>query len=394
MWYFDEVFQPTSEGRKSLLKGVAAWLASPEAGWLFENMPCSVDRKIFVTEKDPSDPPGRPKELDSFERDPVAAIRGFDNSEWNERGGCWDFRDEEERQEIVKVLRASSANRLATVKNSVALGLQSDQEPARGAETVFVSLGGARMAPLMRTRMLAEALPTRPDVKHFILLGTNRPLNTAEIGNPNVEEYRREASTEFELMQEAGREELGIDVDRPEFDIGGVAPGVQGDPFFDWRWKLWEIATPGDVARTLKVHAVQAPTTRPGWRAHTGDSLQFLAEMLTKKGQNPAKESFPASEASFNDPAPKAGALFALSTSAIYRSVQHLDAVRVLEPFNFRVHTIGHPIKWNQTTTPIDGGRFTEENLRQAISYLQEVRGTINAALRLVNTFEEPAVRT
>lgn len=389
MWYFEETFDPTEDGKEAILRGLAGWLVSAEVTWLLENMPSSIDPEIFGEEWDPSDPPGRPGDMDSFADDPVAAIKAFDMPEWTERGGIWNFRDEKERQEISRVLEASSEKRRETVNNSIALGLQSSQRPDESSETVFVSLGGARMAPLLRTRMLAREIPNQSGIQHFVLLGTNRTLGDKEIGNPNVETYRNDATTEFELMQEAGRVELGIDPANPEFDVSGSITGSGGDPFFDWRWKTWEVgAQPDPGIQPFKVHAVQAPTTRPGYRAHTGDSLEFLGDMFTGDRDHPVKKQLEAAMEDFNSPPPRVGTLFVLSTSAIYRSVQHLDSVRVLNRYRFRVQTIGHPVDWNPGVDRNSAGSFTEENLRQAINYLQEVRGTINAALRLVEEFE------
>lgn len=389
MWYFEEPFDPTEDGRRAILRGIAGWLASTEVAWLLENMPSSIDPEVFGGDRDPSTPPGRPTDLGSFANDPVAAIKAFDTPEWTERGGFWNFRDERERQEISKVLEASSKKRRETVNNSIALGLQSSQRPSEASQTVFVSLGGARMAPLLRTRMLAREMADQSGIEHFVLLGTNRKLGPKEIGNPNVETYRNGATTEFELMQEAGRAELGIDPANPEFDVSGSVTGSGGDPFFDWRWKTWEMgAQPNTGIGAFKVHAVQAPTTRPGYRAHTGDSLEFLGDVLTGDGNQPARQQIAAAMSKFDSPVPRIGTLFVLSTSAIYRSVQHLDSVRVLNRYRFRVQTIGHPVEWNPGVDRTSAGSFTEENLRQAINYLQEVRGTINAALRLVEEFE------
>jgi hypothetical protein len=361
---FPLTYDPTA-GLDAFLSGVASWIASDEIAELFARVPAH----------DPGGHPDgvrlvRPDVLDVD--DPVAAIHGLQRiADWRTHGTAWDTRDDDERQVIDRTLRhgreADEVIRLAE-----RLGLRSSSTPASGKHTAFVALGGARLAPLCRTRHLAESSEGRRWPMHFVLLGAARELRSDERDSDNVREYALGARTEYDLMVHAGARWLGIDPATPRLDEHGVHPQ---DPHQSWGWQTWG-------HRRTTVHAVHAPTRRPGKRANTEESLVFTATGLGGIQSPPRPPAGNADQAQ-TGLALAAGDSVVLGTSAIYAPFQHLDAVRVLGAgLGCRVQTVAFPIEWNRGTAP---------NLQSATNYLQEIRSTFQAALRFVDDFETRA---
>ena len=348
---------------------------------MLENVPRSVGGDCDV-----SNPPGRPAGLDGWDTNPEAAILSlFDVNDWLARGSCWDFRGVKgvERQEAEDRLIADDDLRDEIVQQAERLGMATATVPATADLTVFLALGGARLAPLNRTRNLVEALPGNPGVKHLFLLGTNRPLLEAELESDEVAAYAPGAASEFDMMEGAGRRLLGLAPEHLTVDLGGEDPN---DVYQDWAWKIWRLPADRQTSRgELLVHAVKAPTGRPGYRANTPETVEFIVKVM-------------AGDAGFDHPAtkvreqipteirPRAGTLFVLSTSAIYRPFQHLDGCRILGPSNYRVQTVGHPLEWTPPVESHAGGMRPVVNLRESINYLQEIRSTIKAAKRLLDS--------
>lgn len=344
--------------RDGYLRALACWIASDEIGWLIENIPAYPDKEtdpVLLT---------RPAGLERD--DPLTAIWRLDEMcDWRKHGTGWDTRTTvwsptlgRERPFVTESLASGSlADRV--IAKATSLGMRTDAPPTAGEHDAFVALGGARMAPLMRTRLLAEH--ANPPPRDIVLLGAPRSA-LEDFETPGVAEYAPGAQTEFDLMVAAGRSELRI-AGKPTVEVG------EAESVFDgWCWWRWN--------RPQAIHAVSAPTSTPGRRADTGGSLAFVAG-----GVDAVLPHNPAVAAAVDGIAVRGlelvDAKVVVSTSAIYL-FQGIEAVRVLGvERECEVELATFPIDWN----PARG----VPSLRTATNYMQETRSIFQAALRLAD---------
>jgi hypothetical protein len=365
--HFPLIYDPGDGGVSKLLDGVARWIASDPIAELLALFPSELRR-----------PPGFDSH-DPFEV--IDALWHVDVTDtphdWEEFGTTWDSRDDTWRQLMRERVELTGKSDFV-IERAAALGLRESSAPTPGQHDAFISLGGARLAPLCRTRQLVEHWGGDADSHHLVLLGVARPLN-AKIREPEVvAEYAPDGpQTEFDLMVAAGRFEL-----QRQLSLS-LAP--EPDEKYEWahekpyeaaRWWTWSL----EDGRS--VHGVQAPTARPGYPANTAESVDFVARGVeaVPMWNHVAHEG--AEGRARTGLGLELGSVV-LSTSAIYVTFQHLDAVGILGiDRNCRVQTVAHPIAWSEPRIP-------NPAFQTATTYLQEVRSTFQAALRLVRHLRE-----
>ena len=319
----------------------------------------------------------RPAALDAS--DPLAAIRALDDiALWREHGTAWDARNNRERQLIEDTL-VDGARAARVVELCEQLGLRSHHQPAPGPHDAFLVLGGARLAPLMRARWMAQASSS---ATHTVLLGAPRVLKAQERDAAGVQDYAPGALTEFDLMRHAGRCELGLQLGAAtvESAIAAGAAGRTVAPHQVWEWHHWPLG--GDAL----VHAISAPASIPGSRTNTEGSVCFAAGGLQRV--DPVRRRLAAGNArrAVAGLELRPGASLVCFTSAIYAPYQQLEVVRALGiDGGCHVQTVAHPVDWNLS--------IEHDNLRTATTYLQEVRSTFQAALRLADHADPPGQR-
>lgn len=115
----------------------------------------------------------------------------------------------------------------------------------------------------------------------------------------------------------------------------------------------WAVRTYKNVCPVI---ALEGPSTEPNKRrANSADTYKFFVEKLH---------------------VPE-GAKVLLITSQIYVPYQQLEAIRILSiPYNIVIETIGFPNDWS--------GQM--QGMQQPSNYLQEIRSTIQAMSRILQT--------
>ena len=291
---------------------------------------------------------------------PREVIRRLNEIEphWTENGTTWDFRYADgrslERQDILYERLKQDNGRELVVEAADQLGLRRERAPRHERYKAVVVLGGARLAPLNRTRWAAQHLDGGCEAEHVVLLGALRDVSAGE--RESTDEYAENAETEFDLMRYAGARRLGFDADAPDMTKSWSEPAEQpADTAVEHRnaWaRHWVYETGGGV----RVDVMAAPSREPQVRrANTADSLVFMADRLDFRPDD----------------------TIALVTSAIYWPFQEIAAVQALG-LDHRVggiETLAFPNSWSHPTA---GG-----NIHEPHNYLQECRSVFQAALRL-----------
>ncbi|WP_346139798.1 hypothetical protein [Kutzneria viridogrisea] len=256
-----------------------------------------------------------------------------------EFSAVWDRRQGASRLDIQDGGGFDSERAMVAVEQ---LGLCDHALPAEAHyDWVFV-LGGLAAGCRRRTEHLSRLLTeAHIETGGICLLGSFRDLREAEFAV--AAEFAPNATTEVDLLLELATREFPSE-------------------------RAWTIELDGDRASAPRLaqlharrtghpemHVFAARSSQPEQRvANTADTYQQAASVL----------AFP----------PKARLL--VVTTHLYATYQHFDAVRVLGlPHELCVETIGAP--------PKVGGRIWSTAV-----YLQEVRSTLLAGLRLVTAVE------
>jgi hypothetical protein len=256
-----------------------------------------------------------------------------------EFSAMWDRRRGACRLDIQDDAGSDSERAMAAVEQ---LGLCDYAPPQERSYDWVLVLGGLATGCHRRTehlvRLLTEGII---ETDGICLLGSFRDLRKDELTSST--QFASRATTEADLLLELATREfrserawtVEVDGDRT------VTPRVA-------QLHAWRAGKP-------EVHVFAARSSQPEQRAaNTADTYEQAAHALM----------FP----------PKARLL--LVTTHLYALYQHFDAVRVLGlPHQLCVETIGTP--------PRAGGRIWP-----ATWYLQEVRSTLQAGLRLVTAAE------
>lgn len=204
----------------------------------------------------------------------------------------------------------------------------------------IVALGGARLSCLLRPRYAKkvwEQFCIKP--KAIMMLSGARPI--AESERSVTDTYAKGAKTEFDLICKGAEQSFGV-VEYEE------------ERHLDDNINLsWAVRT---YNNDCPVIALEGPSTEPDKRrANSADTYKFFVDK-------------------FHVPE---GAKVLLITSQIYVPYQQLEAIRTLSiPYNIVTETIGFPNDWS--------GQM--QGMQQPSNYLQEIRSTIQAMNRIVNT--------
>lgn len=256
-------------GRAGVAEGIAAWLGSAA-------MTALLDAFGFRL------PAGGP-----------LADRLADAERFSVR---WDYRDGKERLHArVETFEPELDARIRAT--TAALGLADCATPAGTSYDHVLVLGGGIRSTPARAGLTAAVLRDGVQVSTVAGLGSTRELdNHEEMSGP------RPGPTEGDVVEEALRREFGL----------GAPTGRRGGD--DWWVREYADARP-------PVYVLAAPSTRPGMRANTADTLVGWAELLPGLAQ---------------------GARLLLVTSDMYVPFQHCDAVRVLGlGYGATIETIG-----------------------------------------------------
>lgn len=223
------------------------------------------------------------------------------------------------------------------------LGLIRAQNPTRQTYDYILVLGGARLSCKMRTLRAAQVLLSGVSARAVILLGSTRAVSESE--RDATDTYAPNAANEFDLFIAGGSQVL-------EFDENRFQEERHEDPTnnnLSWISRTYQITWAG---HPLLVLALAAPSSDPDRRrANSADTLQFFLQ----------REMIPVNSQ------------LLLITSQIYVPYVQLESLREIGiPRRIGIETIGFP-----------GDRMPEiQGLSNPNHYLQEIRSTIQAALR------------
>ncbi len=242
----------------------------------------------------------------------------------------WLIKDSEIEEQQAKVVMEAIAD----------LGLIDVDMPLHRKYDYIVALGGARLSCLLRPRYakkIWEQFGIKP--RAIMMLSGARPI--AESERSVTDTYAKGAKTEFDLICKGAEKSFEL----TEFEE---------ERHCDSNINLsWAVRTYKNVCPVI---ALEGPSTEPNKRrANSADTYKFFVEKLH---------------------VPE-GAKVLLITSQIYVPYQQLEAIRILSiPYNIVIETIGFPNDWS--------GQM--QGMQQPSNYLQEIRSTIQAMSRILQT--------
>ncbi|MCU1430307.1 MAG: hypothetical protein JWL83_4307 [Actinomycetia bacterium] len=249
----------------------------------------------------------------------------------------WDSRRGGERQTATDT-RMYTPQQLALISRAEQdLGMQGGSQPTAGVYDLVAVLGGAWLAPLRRCEYARDALDGR-NAEHVALLGSGRALldGEAEV----VAAYARHATNEFDLIVAAAAATFGIDTGRELSEFSTDDPDPRN------RSLVRQFHSP---RLGVPIAALWAPTSRPGHRANTADTVRFLARVHT--------------------PAP--GSRVLVVTSPHFVTFQHADVVRDYGLAHCAiVETIGFPTTWHERPVP---PHHTLQEIRSAVRSMRNL---------------------
>lgn len=178
----------------------------------------------------------------------------------------WDFRQQRERNEM-REPKFDDAQQALVAEATRALGVQDMAPPSKATFDHVLILGGLSRGclarPLHAARLLSEGTVRAPRVT---ALGGLRPLSAGE--RDMLEPYGlADAPTEFEVMDAGVRRAFGL--------TEPVSIESQDGDDETTRWRVHRYAPVDGVT----IEVVAAPSTRPGFRANTGETYAWLADV-------------------------------------------------------------------------------------------------------------------
>lgn len=265
----------------------------------------------------------------------------------------WDYRKKQREAKDTKTNEAArwllndselTPQQAETVMNGIAdLGLTGISIPLRRDYHYIVALGGARLSCLLRPRYaqkIMEQFSLKP--KAVIMLSGNRPIADSE--RSATDTYAKGARTEFDLICKGAEQCFGLsEFHEKRHDDVNIN-------------RSWAIRT---YSGEIPVISIAGPSTEPEIRrANSADTYKFFFE------------KYHVAE----------GTKLLLISSQIYVPYQQIEAIRTLSlPYDILVETIGFPNEWSGNM----------QGLQQPSNYLQEIRSTIQAMSRFLNTIRK-----
>lgn len=266
----------------------------------------------------------------------------------------WDYRNRQKQARDNKTgenarWQISSNTITAEQKNAVeegiaALGLIGIQLPVEREFDYIIALGGARFSCLYRPKYMYELL-TKHGIssKTAILLSGMRPVSESE--RTATDSYAPLAQTEYDLINAGAEQSFGL------------APNYTEERYYNenpnnsWALRTYDISD-----GQIPLFSVAGPSSEPDKRrANSADTYQFFFKKFNIK----------------------AGQKLLLVTSQIYVPYQQLEAIRTLAlPHDLYIETVGFP---TDKSNKLHG-------MMEPANYLQEIRSTIQAINRYLNT--------
>ncbi|WFE56928.1 hypothetical protein [Micromonospora sp. WMMD712] len=247
---------------------------------------------------------------------------------------CWDYRKGqlERDQAVGESFTALTDARIRSAARS--LGLAGRAMPRNRRFDHVLVLGGGVRTMMARAHLAATILRQGVQATSVAGLGSLRPIPEQ---NVIAEQFGLgDVATEGDAVAAALRHAFGA---APASEQrSGTTEAGQG----------WWVRSHVDVRPP--VHVLAAPSTRPGQRANTADTLIGWAELLR-----------PAS----------AGARLLVVTTDIFVPFQHCDAVRLLGlPYGCEVETVGFDSSASPWVSPPSTSAILQE-IRSAIRSMQ-----------------------
>ncbi|GAA2523103.1 hypothetical protein [Winogradskya humida] len=246
-------------------------------------------------------------------------------------GRRWDYRNGLERQQAVGESFLPSAD--ALIRSAAAsLGLAGRHSPPLRKYDHVLVLGGTVRTMVARAEFAARLLRDGVSVSSVVGLGSMRPLNAS---TDDIRDFGlRDGLTEGDAVDEGLRRAFGL----------SASPSIRdGVNAVEQPWWIRTYA-----AASTPIHVLAAPSTDPGRRANTVDTLIGWAGIV--------------------EPEPRTRRLL-LVTSDLFVPFQHCDAVRILGlGFGCAVDTVG-----------LDTGSSRWVAKPRTFQILQEVRSAVRS---------------
>lgn len=263
----------------------------------------------------------------------------------------WDYRKKQKNAKDAKTNEAArwlvndteiTQEQTEAVMNGIEeLGLVNVDTPLRLDYDYVVALGGARLSCLLRPQYAHEVISKYSlNPKAIIMLSGFRPIADSE--REVTDTYAKDADTEFDLICKGAEQCFGISKYSEErYDDNKNINS-------SWAVRTYENETP--------IISISGPSTEPDKRrANSADTYKFLFDKYQIVEESK----------------------LLLITSQIYVPYQQIEAIRTLAiPYNILVETIGFPNGWSGSM----------QGMQQPSNYLQEIRSTIQAMSRFINT--------
>lgn len=267
---------------------------------------------------------------------------------------CWDYRNHQNQARDKKTgenarWQISSSKITEIQKNAVTngvytLGLIGIHTPSNTDFDYIIALGGARFSCLYRPRYMYELITEHGiTAKAAILLSGMRPISETE--RPATDTYAPNATTEYDLINAGGEQSFELPANYREEIYHNENPNKS--------WAVRAYDTPADI---LPLFSVSGPSSVPEKRrANSADTYKFFIEKFNVKS----------------------GQKLLLVTSQIYVPYQQIEALRTLAiPNSLYIETVGFPVEWS--------GQL--QGMMEPANYLQEIRSTIQAINRYLDT--------
>lgn len=263
---------------------------------------------------------------------------------------AWDYRKKQQTamdkatneaaRWLIKDSEIAEQQARVVMEGIVDLGLVGVDTPIHREYDYIVALGGARLSCLLRpkyAKKVWEQFGIKP--KAIMMLSGARPI--AESERSVTDTYAKGAKTEFDLICKGAEQCFGLTKFEEERHS-------DSNINLSWAVRTYDNDCP--------IIALEGPSTEPNKRrANSADTYKFFVEKLH---------------------VPE-GAKVLLITSQIYVPYQQLEAIRILAiPYNIVTETIGFPNDWS--------GQM--QGMQQPSNYLQEIRSTIQAMSRILQT--------
>lgn len=231
------------------------------------------------------------------------------------------------------------------LNNSEKLGLKGIAEPFLRQYDYIIALGGARMSCLFRPQWVWELIQRKGySPRAAVMLSGMRPVSDSE--RAATDTYAPGAATEFDLINAGAEKVFGLET---EYTEERYHSSNQNNSWAIRRYETSKYSFP--------ILSVSGPSSQPEIRrANSADTFRFFAE----RQQIPSESRV------------------MLVTSQIYVPYQQLEAIRTWAiPNNVYIETVGFPAEWNDTK---------QQGMMTAANYLQEIRSTIQAANRYLDS--------